>query len=43
MKSLKNIFIKLSKYFLNDLVITFGYVGGPFLTPNDITFHIKAL
>jgi len=40
-KSSKNIFIKLSKYSMNVLVMTFWYVGGPFLTPNDITFHIK--
>jgi hypothetical protein len=41
-KSSKNIFIKLSKNFLNVLVTVFYYVGGPFLTPNKITFHIKA-
>jgi hypothetical protein len=41
-KSFKNIFIKLSKYSLNVLVIIFWYVGSPFLIPNDITFHIKA-
>ncbi len=41
-KSFRNIFIKLSKYSLNVLVTTLWYVGGPFLTPNDITFHIKA-
>jgi hypothetical protein len=29
-KSSWNIFIKLSEYFLNALVITFWYVGGPF-------------
>jgi hypothetical protein len=42
-KSYRNIFIKLSKYSLNVLVMTFLYVGGPFKNPNDITFHIKAL
>jgi hypothetical protein len=41
-KSSKNVFIKLSKYFLNALVTTFWYVGGPFFIPNDITLHIKA-
>jgi len=41
-KSSRNIFIKLSKYSLNVLVIAFRYVGGPFLTPNSITFHMKA-
>jgi hypothetical protein len=40
-KSSRNIFIKLSKYYLNVLVTTFWYVGGPFSTPNGITFHIK--
>jgi len=42
MKSSKNIFIKLSKYFLNVLVTTLWYVGGSFFTLNNITFHIKA-
>ncbi len=37
-----HILIKLSKYFMNVLVTTFWYIGGPFLTPNNITFHIKA-
>jgi len=37
-KSSKNIFIKLSKYYLNALVTTLWYVGSSFLTPNDITF-----
>ncbi len=41
-KSCKIIFIKLSKYSLNVLVTTLWYVGGPFFTPNGITFHIKA-
>jgi len=40
-KSSKNIFIELSKYSLNALVIVFWYVRGPFLTPNSITFHTK--
>ncbi len=38
----KNIFIKLSKYSLNVLVIAFYYLGGPFLISNNITFYIKA-
>ncbi len=38
----KNIFMKLSKYSLNALITTLWYVGGPFLTPNNNTFHIKA-
>ncbi len=41
-ESSRNIFIKLSKYFINVLVTTFWYVGGPLLIPNGITFHIKA-
>ncbi len=41
-KSFRNIFIKLFKYFLNVLVTTFWYVGSLFFTPNGITFHIKA-
>ncbi len=41
-KSSRNIFIKLSKYFMNVLVTAFWYVGGPFLFLIGITFHIKA-
>jgi len=41
-KLFRNIFIILSKYFLNALVTALWYVEGPFLTPNKITFHIKA-
>jgi hypothetical protein len=37
-----NIFIKFYKYSLNVLVMALLYVGGSFLTPNNITFHIKA-
>jgi hypothetical protein len=32
----------LSKYPLNFLVTILWYVGGSFLTPNGITFNIKA-
>jgi hypothetical protein len=41
-KSSRNIFIKLSKYLKNVLVTSLWYVGGSFLTPNDIAFHIKS-
>ncbi len=40
-KSSKNIFIKLSKYFLNVLVTALWYVTSPSLIPNGIAFHIK--
>ncbi len=40
-KSSRNIFMKLSIYFLNAFVIILWNVGGPFFTPKGITLQIN--
>ncbi len=42
MKLTMNIFMKLSKYFLNVFFIAFWYVGGPYFIPRNITLQINA-